>query len=156
MRVKYNELMGLDSVGPVEGQITRQFPYLLAVNGYQYQYTFEPRDGYILASLSIKAMVKLECQRCLGELEVVVDRQSELALVKNHGLLDDLMQDYECVEIEEDIDLSEIADDELLLSIPYSHEAFEECDKASLAYLEKHVEVERKINPFSQLAELIE
>jgi uncharacterized protein len=107
---------------------------------------------------SLEALIPLTCQRCLDRIDVFVSPEIILGLVWNDEQASNLPRNLEPVLMStEELDLSELVEDELLLSLPLVaiHEA-NTCEQPkSLAneILADEV-VEERINPFQVLANL--
>jgi uncharacterized protein len=82
-------------------------------------------DGRPRLTLRVKAEVVLECQRCLGDLQLPIDHEAVFELVRHESEL-------EAEELEESgpdwaekilgsprFDLGELVEDELILEVPY-------------------------------------
>lgn len=100
--------------------------------------------------------VVMVCQRCLGEVGIDVSSEFELGLVFNDDQAKQLPRRLEPVELSEDglIDLWEIIEDEVLLSLPdFPMHAVGECTALSTGADETNADVKRP-NPFDVLAQL--
>lgn len=108
--------------------------------------------------------VSMTCQRCLEPVDVALNTSVHLALLMNSALIDRLDEDADYVLLSEEqvvhgtndpdhaIDLLELLEDELLLSVPISlrHES---CEHKHQPAVEVEEEVKRD-NPFDVLAGL--
>jgi uncharacterized protein len=110
---------------------------------------------------TVKAPVKVTCQRCLEPVEIDVKANVSLAVVWDDVDAQALPKHLDSLVVGEDpIDLAHLLEEELLLALPYvSYHESESCVDA-LAYtpepepeLEKAVEPERE-NPFKILEQL--
>jgi len=88
---------------------------------------FEARGGHDkrqrpLLALEISGVLHLQCQRCLGRLDYVLQLSSTLLLVSGGEMksseLDDGDADWVAASVE--LDLAELVEEELLLSLPYA------------------------------------
>jgi uncharacterized protein len=68
----------------------------------------------------IKAVVPMQCQRCMSEVEIPVDAQFTLGVVDSEAFAEKLPEEYEPLFIEEDqkIFLADLVEDELILALP--------------------------------------
>ena len=84
---------------------------------------------YVVA-VSVEARVVMQCQRCLSDMEVPVKSASLMACVWSDEEAAALPATYEPLMVDDAADLSDIAEEEILLAIPVSpiHEA--ECKSA--------------------------
>ena len=84
---------------------------------------------YVVA-VSVEARVVMQCQRCLSDMEVPVKSASLMACVWSDEEAAALPATYEPLIVDDAADLSDIAEEEILLAIPVSpiHEA--ECKSA--------------------------
>ena len=84
---------------------------------------------YVVA-VSVEAKVIMQCQRCLSDMEVPVKSASLMACVWTDEEAAALPATYEPLMVDDAADLSDIAEEEILLAIPVSpiHEA--ECKSA--------------------------
>lgn len=109
----------------------------------------------------IQANLVLECQRCLGELVLPVNRQTVFELVRRESDLDD-------EEIEDDdfdrpekivgspkFDLCDLVEDELILDVPYvpRHEVCPETADLD-AQADEEAGREEPLSPFAVLSQL--
>ncbi len=97
----------------------------------------------------VRANIKVQCQRCLGPVNVEVDQAVSLGLVTSLEEGDLLPESYEPLLLEQErIRLADIVEDELILAIPPipRHEHCEVCDI-------QQEEVKRP-NPFEVLTNL--
>ncbi len=80
-----------------------------------------------------EGLIKLRCQRCLGELVHVLDLHTDLLLVKTEKELSSFDEDesVDCILAEPDLDVLALIEDEIILSLPISprHEESECCDR---------------------------
>ncbi len=77
----------------------------------------------------IKAVVPMQCQRCMDEVEISIDSHFSLGLVESEAVSGKLPDGYEPLLVDEDerIFLQDLVEDELILALPivamHSHEA---------------------------------
>ena len=110
----------------------------------------------------IRAVLMLECQRCLEPMPFDVDREFALGMVRNETEAEALPSHYEPLQIDgQPLFLRDVLEDELLLSLPVvARHAEDECS-VTLNEADAPAEEERedtgkeeKENPFSVLAGL--
>ena len=80
--------------------------------------------AYLLLELS--GSCHLRCQRCLNDLPYPVEISSRLQLLEDEDLMqDDATDDSDGIEASKELDVLDLVEDELLLSLPYAprHEA---------------------------------
>ena len=116
---------------------------------------------YVVA-VCVEAKLVMQCQRCLSDMEVAVESASLMACVWSDEEAAALPVTYEPLLVDDAADLSDIAEEEILLAIPVSpiHEA--ECKSAEQqAALETDAEVPAAVeesrerdSPFSVLERL--
>lgn len=113
---------------------------------------------------TLSATVPMTCQRCLEPVEVPVATQVHLALLTDENQASRLDEDADFVILSEEqvvhgvddvqtIDLIELLEDELLLSVPISprHDA---CENQHQPVVEDEPEQIKRDNPFEALASL--
>lgn len=67
----------------------------------------------------VRALLPLECQRCLGVMEHSVDAHIRLMLTQGPNLAEDPPEPYEALPVTDDrVRPAELIEDELLLSLP--------------------------------------
>ncbi len=68
----------------------------------------------------IKAIVPMQCQRCMGEVEISVDSHFTLGVVDSEAFAEKLPEEYEPLLIGENekIFLQDLIEDELILALP--------------------------------------
>ena len=92
-------------------------------------------DGVPRLHVGADVEVTLICQRCLQPMQVLLEGESQVALVENLAQADALPEDVEPVWVESrKVDLREVVEEELLLALPLvpMHEADDdECDAAA-------------------------
>ncbi len=79
-------------------------------------------DGKPVLRISAEGLIKLRCQRCLGELVHVLDLRTELLLAENEKELSSLDEDesVDCILAEPNLDVLALVEDEIILSLPIS------------------------------------
>lgn len=86
-------------------------------------------NGKPILKVSIQGVLKLRCQRCLDELEHLLDVKADLRLAENERELSSLDEDesVEGILAEPHLDVLVLIEDELILSLPISprHEVCE-------------------------------
>ncbi len=110
-------------------------------------------DGHISGAL------KLKCQRCLESISWDINSNIKLGIVNSLDQVHKLPDDVEplLVDHEEKIDLKDIVEDELLLSMPTIPKHQSDCTAVNLVQQNISVATEKsnltKKNPFSILAD---
>ena len=107
----------------------------------------------------IKAIVPMQCQRCMDEVEIVVDSQFTLGVVDSEAFAEKLPEEYEPLMIEPDekIFLNDLVEDELILALPIvAMHSDEDCKVANTTKEDMNlVQAEsQKENPFAVLKDL--
>ena len=107
----------------------------------------------------IKAIVPMQCQRCMGEVEISVDSHFTLGVVDSEAFAEKLPDEYEPLLIGEDekLFLQDLIEDELILALPIvAMHPKEECsagykteDDTNLMQTES-----QRDNPFAVLKDL--
>ncbi len=99
----------------------------------------------------ISTTISLQCQRCLGEVRVDINSENRLAIVANNEVAQELPTEYEPLVITEDeLSLSALIEDELLLALPISPtHGVDECP----VKLERPMKSEKQ-NPFAVIKQL--
>ena len=111
------------------------------------------KDGKSILEIIIKGKINLLCQRCLSELAYVLDLKSTLLLAKNEKELSylDEIESREGILATSDIDIIELIEDEVILSLPISPRHKEnECSTNKLT----KVQTIKKNRPFDALVRL--
>jgi len=116
-----------------------------------------------ILSGKIKTDAKLICQRCMGEMELPIALDIELAFVRTEAQMEQLPLGYEATLIEDTpIMLSDIIEDEILLALPPIPKHLDEsCSSDNIAdgwnsqqANETNTENVKQVNPFDVLASL--
>lgn len=117
----------------------------------------------VILSGLIKTDAKLICQRCMGEMDLPISLDVQLAFVRSEAEMERLPEGYEVTLVEDTpVMLSDIIEDEILLALPpIAKHNDEACASENVAkswnsqqVIEPDTEnVERK-NPFDILASL--
>ena len=84
---------------------------------------------YVVA-VCVEAKVVMQCQRCLGDMEVPVKSASLMACVWTDEEAAALPAAYEPLLVNDTADLSDIVEEEILLAIPFSPIHEKECKSA--------------------------
>lgn len=117
----------------------------------------------VLLTGQIKTDAKLICQRCMGEMELPVALDFQLAFVKTEAEMERLPEGYEATLIEDTpVMLSDIIEDEILLALPPIPKHLDgSCSSDKLADSwnkqqsnETNIENVKQDNPFDVLASL--
>ncbi len=149
---------GIRLSGSLElSKMTRLAPSLVEPLGQvEVELEFD-RDGSLkLLHGRVHGVLRLQCQRCMEELELPLDEELNLGLILAEGEADRLPAGYEPLLVtSQEIELAEIVEDELLLSLPLfpMHEEGQ-CQPARPPEPEEAPPAEEKPNPFGVLAKL--
>ncbi len=105
-----------------------------------------------LLQLRVRGALVLQCQRCLGKLEHPLDLSSSVLVVPPGAPPDDADDpegpDY--IEAPGELDLAELIEDEILLSVPFAPRHEREC----AGTVPREDREEAKVKPFAALAAL--
>lgn len=79
-------------------------------------------NGRPILRISVQGLIKLRCQRCLGELGHVLDLRTDLLLAENEKELSSFDEDesIDGILAEPDLDVLALIEDEIILSLPIS------------------------------------
>jgi uncharacterized protein len=79
-------------------------------------------NGRPVLRVDIRGVVNLQCQRCLEELEHVLDIHTELLLAQNEQELQSFDEDesVDCILAQPDMDVLSLIEDEIILGLPVS------------------------------------
>ena len=79
-------------------------------------------NGRPVLRVDIQGVVKLQCQRCLEELEHVLDIHTELLLAQNEQELQSFDEDesVDCILAQSDMNVLSLIEDEIILGLPVS------------------------------------
>ena len=79
-------------------------------------------DGKLILRISAGGLIKLRCQRCLGDLVHVLELHTDLLLAGNEKELSSLDEDesVDCILGEPNLDILALIEDEIILSLPIS------------------------------------
>ena len=117
----------------------------------------------VLLTGKIKTDAKLICQRCMGEMDLPIAIDFQLAFVRSEAEMERLPEEYEATLIEDTpIMLSDIIEDEILLALPPIPKHLDEnCSSDvvtegwnSQQIEETNTESVERVNPFDVLASL--
>ncbi len=113
------------------------------------------KEGDIKTVLgNVSAQLFLQCQRCLKPVALSVDRQFRLGIVKSDEQAGRLPKLYEPLLIgSEQIVLSELIEDELILAIP-DIPKHPECQPQQVTFGKIDIEEQAEPHPFAILAKL--
>lgn len=110
-------------------------------------------NGRPVLRVDIQGVVNLQCQRCLEELEHVLDIHTELLLAQNEQELQRFDEDesVDCILAQHDMDVLSLIEDEIILGLPVSprHEQ-SECMPGG----REDGKTTRETSPFAALAVL--
>jgi len=117
-------------------------------------------DGFGLVRIGVRARLLCVCQRCLGEMNLDIDRRSNLAIADTQAEDTGQKEGYETVApVDGRLAVRLLVEDEILLAVPDipMHEDTADCDNEVLA-LQVTPDAERQDgprgNPFEVLREL--
>lgn len=94
--------------------------------------------------LSVRGAVELECQRCLAPLTLLINSRSTLLLARSEAeaeLIDSLLEmknGFDMLVCEKMLDVTELIEDEVLLSLPHSPRHYPVCPGQGAAAYEKN------------------
>jgi uncharacterized protein len=76
--------------------------------------------GSLSLQLTVSGKVELPCQRCLGSMPYVVDVGRTLYLARNEAEMErlDALPDSDAIQAGETLNLVDLVEDEVLLSLP--------------------------------------
>ena len=119
----------------------------------------EDDEGWQYADVELQAVVTLECQRCLGKVALPLDSRSRLGLVHSDEQAKHLPSGYEPLIAVDEVDLWEVAAEELALALPVvAYHPEGECSPPGEAQQQKEdsePSTGRRENPFSVLSTLL-
>ena len=117
-------------------------------------------EGRAIAEVALDASVVLECQRCLKPLKKTLRSSSILGLVPGDEQAKALPGEYEPWIAVEEIDLWEVAAEELALAVPVvAYHGDDECEapqNVAASQEETGQATEAVASPFSVLSELLD
>jgi uncharacterized protein len=112
--------------------------------------------GLPIAELTFQGTVQLTCQRCLGPLEVPVDRQVRIGLIESEAELDRVPEDLEPMMAPGGrTSIGALVQEELLLTLPIVPQHSEECVPVAPGGSEAEGEPPTTHRPFADLGELL-
>jgi uncharacterized protein len=106
----------------------------------------------------ISAEVQMRCERCLGEVVVALESDVNVGLVRTENEAKELPEDLEPLVLvkDEPVSLSELVEDELILSLPIAPRHDSKVGCINLDEYKVEEPQEEKKNPFAALAALKE
>jgi uncharacterized protein len=120
----------------------------------------EDDEGQQYAAVAMRAPVTLECQRCLGPLQLELESDSRLALIHTDEQARQLPEHYEPLIAVEEVDLWAIAAEELALAMPVvAYHDVDECPVRTSeigADEDQDKTVAAKDSPFNVLSSLLD
>ena len=120
---------------------------------------FRRTGGIAVVELNFDGTARLQCQRCLGAMEVGVEASTKVGLVATEADVSRVPEEFEPVLAREGrISVGELVEEELLLTLPIVplHEEEAACQVAPAAAAVSAEEVPPETQkPFAQLAELL-
>ncbi|MEO1079135.1 MAG: YceD family protein [Pseudomonadota bacterium] len=119
------------------------------------QFSRDDEERQIL-SVNMRARVVLECQRCLGKFERLLESRSALALVLTDEQAQALPREYEPWLVEDEVDLWAVTAEELALALPpVAYHPPGECEMPAHTAQAHEENTVREASPFGVLAELL-
>ncbi|ARU56287.1 metal-binding protein [Oleiphilus messinensis] len=110
-------------------------------------------QGYRVISGAVTASLLVECQRCLGPVEIQVGSDFELALLRTDDQAAQIPRKYDPLIVEGDeVSLAEVVQEELLLAMPQFSYHEEACGVKMPQPEKFDDQAKQKDNPFSVLA----
>ena len=103
---------------------------------------------------TIEGEIVLRCQRCVKDMQLPLDLEFRLGLIRDESAVDELPDSYEPLAVTaEPAIIADIIAEEVLLALPIVplHEGSDECHAYVKAY--KPLQGEQRENPFAVLAE---
>ena len=121
---------------------------------------FRRTAGIAVVELSFEGTARLQCQRCLGTMEVGVEAATEVGLVATEADVSRVPEELEPVLAPDGrISVGELVEEELLLTLPivplHAEEAACHVAPAAAAVSAAEAPPETTQKPFAQLAELL-
>lgn len=114
-------------------------------------------EGLRVVEGTVAALLSCICQRCLGEMNLAVQAEVNLAMVWNEAQLASLPARIDGLVIgDEPSDLYAIVEDELLLALPFApRHADDQCSMAAqpVAAAVEDVSGGKRVKPFAELLE---
>ena len=119
---------------------------------YSLSFSFD-ESGICLITSNIGTELLLSCQRCLEPVNIVIRKLSTLGLYKNLEEFSKLENNYEPLQLNEElISLELLVEDEILLAVPLApRHSNRDCIKVRIA---EKISVKNRENPFSVLKKL--
>lgn len=109
-------------------------------------------DGMAVITGTVKGMVDLTCQRCLGPVGIDLDASMALGVVGSEAEAKTLLSDLEPLILGEDpVHLADLIEDEILLALPVVPMHAHPCVPAH----REHEGMEKADNPFAALRGLV-
>ena len=111
-------------------KLSRLTDLLYSPEGTLSYYVSGHRDSNGISSLkiSLRGRCELSCQRCLGKLDHTIELANEVVLASSLDEDSIMVEVTDCIEASRNLDILDLIEDELLLSLPFApkHTA-EEC-----------------------------
>lgn len=104
--------------------VTERLPYYIqAPCELHCEVLVQPGRNYYVLNLKSKGQVLIQCQSCLKDFTYDFNHTSELALCHNEEIANQMMNSMDCiVQTGDELDVLEIATDDLHLFCPEKHE----------------------------------
>lgn len=114
-------------------------------------------DGIAGVDLSLKTSVTLRCERCLADIEWMVNKDHRLFIVRNEVDAQSIPDSGDFIICaSEEIATARLVEDELLLSLPQipMHRDIPDCDPIMIAKLKRYASLSPQESPFAVLKKL--
>ncbi|MBA2651424.1 MAG: DUF177 domain-containing protein [Tatlockia sp.] len=136
MIVNLKTMAGLKKQQSQNIEIKNRLPsHLLPPSIMHCQFDVRAFTNYYLLTLSSKAVLTIECQRCLSEFAHPYSIQTELAICDSDETAERLMNHYDCIVSDDSLDLTEVLTDELYLYAPEFHLDYDHCNQEIESYI---------------------
>ncbi|MFK7890796.1 MAG: YceD family protein [Granulosicoccus sp.] len=139
----------------------KRLSHILTSNHHDVKITarFSRRKDHIAVAGKLSTVFALQCQRCLGPIEVHIDEPYELVFVENEQSAELLPKQLDPVVLDEhgQIQVVDLFEDELILHVPDipKHPDMADCRVARTEFGELPDDVdENRPNPFGALKDL--
>lgn len=113
-------------------------------------------DGACWLTLSVSAKAVMQCQRCLGDVQIDAHSESRFRLVfAGEAWGDEDLDDdsFEALELDGPLDLAVLVEDEVLLALP-TVPLHESCETPGAAGAKEQEKTSAKPSPFAVLGQL--
>lgn len=158
MIVKLEELNLGRNFGPLAiSELTRLPSQVKTLEHCEYTVKVIAVEPVIVLDFILIAKTDYACQRCLMAAKASINEQFEIAVIDAKHDVDEMMVDYDCVEIKEGVlELETIALDQLIMSLPAYHENSGDCQGNIVNFIHSSHNEDECLHPFNGLASLIQ